>query len=107
MSAERSGGPLVPRDEVEAALAARRDLGSDYEREIADALAERIEQRLEARLRERVPARRNRNPELALAIVSLAVAIPLLGVAGGTAGLAGVIAVCIAIVLVNVVFARR
>ncbi len=107
MSADRGEGSFVPRDEVEAALAARRDLGSDYEPEIANALAERIEQRLEARLRERLPAERERNHELVLAIVSLVVAIPLLGIAGGTVGLAGVVAVCAAIVLVNAVFARR
>ena len=104
--AREERGELVPRDEFEAALAARRDLGPDYERELADALAERIEQRLEARLRERLPAKRERDKELALAIVSMVLAIPLLGVAGGTAGLPGVVAVCAAIVLVNVL-ARR
>ncbi len=106
MAREERRGELVPRDELEAALAARRDLGPDYERELADALAERIEQRVEARLRERLPAKRERDKELALAVVSMVLAIPLLGIAGGTAGLPGVVAVCAAIVLVNVL-ARR
>jgi hypothetical protein len=41
--------PVVRREEVESALAARHELGRDYEREIADSLVERIEQRLEER----------------------------------------------------------
>ena len=99
--------PLVPRDELEAAVAARRELGSELEPQIIDAFVERIEKRIEQRLQERAPApRRQRDYELALAIVSLGVSIPLLGIAGGTAGLPGVIAVCLAIVLVNVLFRR-
>jgi hypothetical protein len=40
-----------------------------------------------------------------LALGSLGIAIPLLGIAGGTAGLPGVIAVCIALVLINLFWA--
>jgi hypothetical protein len=36
--------------------------------------------------------------------VSFGVCIPLLAIAGGTAGLAGVVAVALAVVLVNLVF---
>ena len=39
-----------------------------------------------------------------LALGSLGLAIPLIGHAGGLAGVAGVIAVCIAIVLVNLLW---
>jgi hypothetical protein len=86
---------LVPRDEAQAALAARRELGPDYE----DELAERFAARIEARLRERAPAKRNESP--AVVIISLLVAIPLIAIAGSTVGLAGVIVVCAALVLVN------
>ncbi len=86
---------LVPRDEAQAALAARRELGPDYE----DELAERFAERIEARLRERAPAKRNESP--AVVIISLLVAIPLIAIAGSTVGLAGVIVVCAALVLVN------
>jgi len=101
-------GPLVRRDELHAALEARRELGPAYEREVLDAFAEQLERRLDARLRQQrpAPARRERDKELALAIVSLLVAVPLIAIAGGTVGLAGVLAVCAAIVLVNVAFAR-
>ena len=86
---------LVPRDEAQAALAARRELGPDYE----DELAERFAARIEARLREQAPAKRNESP--AVVIISLLVAIPLIAIAGSTVGLAGVIVVCAALVLVN------
>ena len=86
---------LVPRDEAQAALAARRELGPEYEDELAARFAERIE----ASLRERSPAKRNESP--AVVIVSLLVAIPLIAIAGSTVGLAGVIVVCAALVLVN------
>ena len=107
MATEESGS-LVPRDELHAALEARRELGPAYEREVLEAFAEQLERRLESRLRHErpVPARRERDKELALAIVSLLVAVPLIAIAGGTVGLAGVLAVCAAIVLVNVAFAR-
>jgi hypothetical protein len=88
---------LVPRDEAHAALAARRELGPDYEAELAERFAARIESRLQER--ERVPAKRDESP--AVAIISLLVAIPLTAIAGSTVGLAGVIAVCAALVLVN------
>lgn len=92
---------LVPRDEAQAALEARRELGPDYE----DELVERFAQRIEAHLRERTPAKPSQQSP-ALGIVSLVVAIPLIAIAGSTVGLAGVIAVCTALVLVNWV-ARR
>ena len=95
-------GDLVPRDEARAALEARRELGPDYEDELAERFAEQIEKRLEGRLSQQRPA----DQGTAIVIVSLIAAIPLLGIAAGTVGLAGVIAVCTALVLVNWV-ARR
>ncbi len=92
--------PLVPRDEAQAALEARRELGAGYEEE----LAERFAQRIEAKLKERSPARR---PDTTgIAIVSMVVAIPMLAVAGNFAGVGGVFLVCAALVLINY-FARR
>jgi len=88
-------GELVSREEAQPALEARRELGVEYEDHVVDALVEKIEQRLEER------------PQLKpvsmapIAIPSLALSIPLIAVAGNFAGLAGVIAVCFAIVLVN------
>ncbi len=106
MATHESRGPIVPKDEAHAALEARRELGQEFEPELVDAFVERIERRLDERLRERAPAKRERDKELALAIVSLGVSIPLIAIAGGTAGLPGVVAVCVALVLVNALFQR-
>jgi hypothetical protein len=94
------------REELQAAIAARRELGEELEPHVIDSFVERIERRIDERVRAQVPARHDKRPELALAIVSLGLAIPLLGIAGGTAGLPGVLAVCLAIVLVNLIFRR-
>lgn len=93
--------PLVPREDARAALEARRELGADYE----DELAERFAERIEAKLRDRAPAARS-NEATAVTIVSLLAAIPLVAIAGGTVGVPGVALVCLALVLVNY-FARR
>ena len=106
MATRETRGPLVPKEEVQAALEARRELGSEFEPELVDAFVERIERRLDERLQERRPVPRDRNHETAIAIVSLGVAIPLIAIAGGTTGLPGVVAVCVALVLVNLL-ARR
>jgi hypothetical protein len=97
--------PLVPRDEVRASLEARRELGPEFDDELVEAFASRIEQRLQERIQ---PARapRARDQETAIVIVSMGVAIPLIAIAANYGGLAGIVAVCAALVLVNVV-ARR
>jgi hypothetical protein len=95
------GEPLVPREDVRAALEARRELGPAYEEELAERFAERIE----AKLADRAPAKTNEQ-STAIVIVSLLAAIPLIAIAGGTAGVPGVALVCLALVLVNY-FARR
>jgi hypothetical protein len=94
------------REEFRAALAARRELGEELEPDVIDAFVERIERRIDERIRAQLPARHDRRPDFALAVVSLCVSIPLIAIAGGTVGLPGVIAVCVAIVLVNAVFRR-
>ena len=92
------------RSELEASIAARRELGEELEPQVIDAFVERIERRLDERLRERLPARREKDKELALAIISLGVSIPLIAIAGSAGGLPAVVAVCCALVLVNYLF---
>ena len=101
------------RRDIEAALAARRELGPEYHDSIAAGLAERVEQlaairtaelRHEAQLHERHAneEKSTRGQRLALAIVSLGVGVPitaisatqvdpaLLGVLISWAGIVGV-----------------
>jgi hypothetical protein len=100
--------PVVssPRDELQAAIEARRELGVEREPELVAGFLDRIDReldkRIDERLARRVPARtKGREPLLPVTFVSLGVSIPLLGIAGGIAGLSGIVVVCVALVLVN------
>ena len=102
---------MSEREELEAHVAARRELGPEYEPELMDSFLERIEQRVDER-RHGKPARRDAQAHTTitpLVLGSLALSIPLIGVAGAQAGPFGVAMVCVAIVLVNlfVVLFRR
>lgn len=106
-----------PQREAAAAIHARRELGLEYEEQIAAGLAERVEQavwqrhqeadqrtRLElARIREE---RTERGQRLALAIVSLGTGIPITAIAGSEVhpGLLGVGVAWAGIAAVNAIF---
>jgi anti-sigma factor RsiW len=94
------------RHELEATLAAREEIGEAIEPQLVDRFADRIEQEIERRANEQAWRQRPRSrghdaPMIPLALGSLGLAIPLMGIAGGTAGFPGVLVVCLAIVLVN------
>ena len=94
---------MSEREELQAHVAARRELGPEYEPELMDSFLERIEKRVEER-RHGKAARRDSRPHTTitpLVLGSLALSIPLIAVAGAQAGPFGVAMVCIAIVLVN------
>jgi hypothetical protein len=93
------------RDELEAAIAARREVGAELEPQVIDGFVERIEKRIDERARELAPKHAGVD-STRLALGSLVFAIPLLGIAGGIAGLPGIALVCIAIVIVNLAAAR-
>ena len=94
------------REELEAVVAARDELGRDYEPLLVDSFLERVEQQVARRAKtaSRAPEHRTVTP---LILGSLGIAIPLMAVAGSAAGLAGVALVCGAIVIVNVVAMKR
>jgi hypothetical protein len=97
------------RHELEATLAARQEVGEELEPQLVDRFADRMEAEIDRRARELERHRRPRSghnaPMIPLALGSLGLAIPLMGIAGGTAGFPGVLVVCIAIVLVNLFWA--
>jgi len=76
-------------EELVAAIEARREVGEALEPPVIDAFVERIERRIDERARERQPVKRDRDKELALAIITLGVSIPLIAIVGGMAGLPG------------------
>ncbi len=106
----------VSREDLTATLAARRELGAEFEPALVESLAERLEgvvdARVEARLDPRQPAPpappmpaaqpMSQNARLALALTSLGIAIPCTAIAGGISGLPGLIVVWTGVVLVNV-----
>jgi hypothetical protein len=97
----------VPRDEVRATLAARKELGEDLEPALVDAFVERIEQRLAQTSRESEQAlRRKREHQKEMVLGAMGISVPLLALAAIFAGVWGVIVVCSALVLIAVVSAR-
>jgi uncharacterized membrane protein YtjA (UPF0391 family) len=94
--------------ELEAVIHARQEVGPGIEPQLVERFVDRLEAEIDRRVdmrlaQQRRPARSGSVTPMVLG--SLGIAIPLMGVAGGTAGAAGIIAVCIAIVLVNLFWA--
>jgi hypothetical protein len=101
-----SGG-IVPRDELEAAIEARKELGADMEAALVDSFVERIERRLAERTDESersLQAKRNHQKEMVLG--AMGVSIPLLALAAIFTGLPGVIAVCGALAVIALASTR-
>ena len=116
----------VPRDEVEAALLTRRELGPEYEPAIVDGLVERIDQAVAYRVQQELQQRRapipapapepapapprnaHANRSLALAIVSVLVAVPVTAAAATTPEMNWLFAIAILafVLLINVVYAN-
>jgi hypothetical protein len=114
--------PGLPRDDLAAALQARRELGPDYDAAFAESLAERVDQTIQARLaafhgrpatepdvrlRSDRAAAGERRVAITVACVSLGVSIPLSGIAAGMHSLAALMVIWTGIVLVNMAYALR
>lgn len=99
----------IPRDEVEAVLEARRELGPSYDAALVDSFADRIEQAVAARVEHAAQGSTRAEQELAaagkrafaLGVVSLGTGIPITAIAQ-LEGIAGVIVAWVGIVGVNV-----
>ncbi|MFI0408386.1 hypothetical protein [Actinomadura sp. 3N508] len=109
--------PRLPRDDLKAAMAARRELGPDYDDAFIETVVDRIEESLDARpapapprLRRRAAVERARGDgdhSLAMAVLSLLAAIPLSAISAINAGLPGLMFALAAIVLINVTYTFR
>jgi uncharacterized membrane protein YtjA (UPF0391 family) len=94
--------------ELEAVIHAREEVGPALEPQLVERFVDRLESEIDRRVDQRLAQQRRpvRSGSVTpMVLGSLGIAIPLMGVAGGTAGAAGIIAVCIAIVLVNLFWA--
>lgn len=98
---------LVPRDELQAAIEARKELGEDMEPALVDSFVERIEKRLAERHEASEQAlRRKRKHQQEMILGSMALSIPILGLAAAFAGLTGIIIVCAVLAVIALVSAR-
>lgn len=99
--------------ELRASLEARRELGPEYESALVESFVDRIDQVIDARIAERAarePAKQQGmdGSQLALAIVSIGVGIPLTGITLIAAhSMVATIVVWAAIVIVNLAASRR
>jgi hypothetical protein len=98
---------IVPRDELQAAIEARKEVGEDMEPAMIDAFVERIEQRLEKRGDQSERAlKRKRDHQKEMILGSLAISVPLFALAAIFTGLAGIIAVCAVLGVIAIASAR-
>jgi hypothetical protein len=100
--------PTAHREELEAAIEARKELGAELEPAVIDSFVERIEKSIVKRDDQREKAlKRRRDHQKEMVLGAMALSIPLMAIAAIFTGLAGVIAVCVAIAVVAIVSARQ
>jgi hypothetical protein len=89
------------QEELEATLAARRELGPEHEAELVAGFLDRIDREIDRRVEERVrqlaPRRRGGS---ALHPGNLALCIPIVAIAGGIGGVPGLVVAFLALVIV-------
>ena len=97
---------MVEREDVHAAIEARRELGQELEPHVIDAFVERIEKRIDERVEHHSPPHRTVTP---LALGSLGAGVGATAVANGMGegGIVVAIVAWIAIAIVNVAYALR
>jgi hypothetical protein len=93
----------VVRQEMDAALAARRELGEEMEPAVIDAFVDRIEKRLGSSEK---ALRRRQDHHKEMVLGSMAISIPMLAIAAVFTGLAGVIVVCVALAVIAIASSR-
>jgi hypothetical protein len=95
------------RQELQATIDARRELGGDMEPALVDAFVARIEQRIAGRNTDsELALQRRREHQKEMVLGGMAISIPMLAIAAVFTGLAGVIVVCTALVVIALVTAR-
>ena len=98
---------IVRRDELQAALEARQELGAEMEPALLDSYVERIERRLTERHEESERSlKRKRDHQKEMVLGAMGISIPLLAIAAIFTGLAGVLVVCAALAVIAIATAR-
>ena len=95
------------KDELGAAMEARKELGADMEPAVIEAFVDQIERRMADRMGEGERAlKRKQDHQKEMVLGSMAISIPLLAIAAIFTGLPGVVAVCVALAVIAIVSAR-
>jgi hypothetical protein len=95
------------KDELQAAIGARRELGEELEPAVIDGFVERIERRIAERDTGSEQAlRRKREHQKEMVLGAMGISVPLFAIAAIFTGLAGVLAVLAALVVIAVVSSR-
>lgn len=101
------------RQELDAAVGARRELGPVYEDAVLESFLAKIDRSIESRVDARLDARRHEGApppvrsgdhQLVLGIVSLGTGIPITAIAGGIGHLGGIVAAWLGIAAVNAAY---
>jgi VIT1/CCC1 family predicted Fe2+/Mn2+ transporter len=96
------------KEELEAAIEARKEMGAEMEPAVIDAFVARIERRLVERAERNEHAlKRKRDHQKEMVLGSMAISVPLFAIAAVFTGLAGVLGVLVAVVVIAVVSARQ
>ena len=114
-----TGGPhnrrmserAVDRDELRAAIEARKELGAELEPALIDSFVDRIEQRIERRLlhgthENEQALKRRREHQKEMVLGAMGISVPVFVVAAIFAGLPGILAVCAVLAVIAIVSAR-
>ena len=95
------------KEELTAALAARRELGEELEPAVIDAFVERIEKRIDKRVGSNEKAlKRKQDHQKEMVLGAMGISIPLMAIAAVFTGLPGVLAVCLALAVIAIVSSR-
>ena len=98
---------LVPKDELQAAIEARKELGAEMEPAVIDAFVERIERRLAERGSESERSlKQKRDHQKEMVLGAMGISVPLFALAAIFVGFAGVLAVCAALAVIAITASR-
>jgi hypothetical protein len=98
---------VVPREELQAAIEARKELGAEMEPAVIDAFVERIERRLAERGSESERSlKQKREHQKEMVLGAMGISVPLFALAAIFTGLPGVLAVCAALAVIAITASR-
>jgi hypothetical protein len=98
----------IVREELEAAIETRKEMGAEMEPAVIDAFVERLERRLVERAdQNELVLKRRRDHQKEMILGSMGISVPLFVIAAVFTGLPGILAVLVALVVIAVVATRQ